>query len=114
MGEAKRRKQLDLNFGRSTTIKLIERTELTDENLIELVKTRPIQWFGEISLGEMKQQCGLVPFDNSPIKGKRTLACRLLFAPPYRFKLKQKDIDRLSAIASRQIYERSLQSQSEN
>lgn len=111
MGEAKRRKKLDKNFGRPPTIKLIERTELTDENLMELLKNQPIKWFGEISQGEKKQQCGLLPFNNSLSQGKRTLACRLLFAPPYRFKLNQKDIDRLRSLASRQIYERSLREQ---
>ena len=105
MGEAKRRKKLDKNFSRSLTIKLIERTELTNENLIELIQTNPIEWFGEISKGDLKQQCGLIPFNNSKRPGKVIFSCHIILAKPYLFTLNQKEIDLLTNIAIRHILE---------
>ena len=110
MREAKRRKKLDAKWGKpnsnTLSINLIDFESITDEGLIELSKKHDIKWFGEVTKNGQTSQCGLIPFNNSKTK-KRILSTHLVFAPNGHeppIVLNQKEVDKLSTTAAKQIF----------
>ncbi|MEL4896050.1 hypothetical protein [Crocosphaera sp. Alani8] len=109
MGEAKRRKKLDSNWGKSNnkalSIRLIDFESITDEGLIELSEKHDIKWFGEVTKNGQTSQCGLIPFNNSKTK-KRILSTHLVFTPNGQqpIALNQKEVDELSTMAAKKIF----------
>lgn len=110
MGEAKRRKKLDPNWGKSSgkalSIRLIDFESITDEGLIELSKKNKIKWFGEVTKNDKTSQCGLIPFNNSKTK-KAILSTHLVFTPngEQPIVLNQQEVDKLSTMAAKKIFE---------
>ena len=87
------------------SIKLIEREQLTDEGLINLIESHNLRWFAKVTKNGVTQQCGLIPFNNSKTN-KVKLAVHLIFIPPYNVILNQQEIDKLVTRVSKQIYDK--------
>ena len=85
------------------SLKLITRESVTDEGLIDLMKIEELKWFAEVTKEGIKQQCALIPFNNSKTK-KTRISVRLLFCRPFKILLSQAEIDQLAKKATAKIY----------
>lgn len=88
----------------SISIKLIPKENVTDVKLIEMMEIEELKWFAEVKKGEMRQQCALIPFNNSQTQ-KTRMSVRLLFCRPFKIILSQAEIDQLAKKATAKIYQ---------
>ncbi|MGK7880933.1 MAG: hypothetical protein AB4060_12650 [Crocosphaera sp.] len=87
---------------KTVSIKLIEREQVTDEGLIDLIEEYNLKWFAKVTKNGITQQCGLIPFNNSKTK-KTKISVHMVFSRPFNVILTQQEIDKLSTKVTKQI-----------
>ena len=87
------------------SIKLIDREQVTDEGLIDLIESDNLEWFAKVTKNGVTQQCGLIPFNNSKTK-KVKLGVHFVLSRPYNVILTQQETDKLSKIVAKKIYDK--------